>query len=44
MEEAVKTSVPPGTTELNLKAYNAGLSYFDEVYAGAKKEQTSVTA
>jgi len=44
MEEAVKASVPAGTTELNLKAYNAGLKYFDEVYAGAKEEQTSVTA
>ncbi len=44
MEEAVKASVPPGTTELNLKAYHAGLSYFDKAVAGAKEEQSSVTA
>jgi 2-oxoglutarate ferredoxin oxidoreductase subunit gamma len=32
MREAVEASVPAGTTELNLKAYHAGLDYFDETY------------
>ncbi len=30
MREAVKASVPAGTEELNLKAFDAGLAYFDE--------------
>ena len=37
MREAVKDSVPPGTEELNLKAFDAGFSYFEEEY-GEKKE------
>jgi len=32
MREAVATSVPPGTEELNLKAFEAGLAYFEEHY------------
>ena len=32
MREAVKASVPPGTEELNLKAFDAGLAYYDEHY------------
>ena len=32
MREAVKASVPPGTEELNLKAFDAGCAYFDENY------------
>jgi 2-oxoglutarate ferredoxin oxidoreductase subunit gamma len=32
MREAVKASVPAGTEELNLKAFDAGLAYFDEHY------------
>jgi hypothetical protein len=33
MREAVEASVPAGTTELNLKAYHAGLDYFDENFS-----------
>ena len=36
MREAVKASVPPGTEDLNLKAFDAGCAYFDEEY-GQKK-------
>ncbi len=32
MREAVAASVPPGTEELNLKAFEAGLAYFEEHY------------
>jgi 2-oxoglutarate ferredoxin oxidoreductase subunit gamma len=32
MREAVAASVPPGTEELNLKAFDAGCEYFDENY------------
>ncbi len=32
MREAVKASVPPGTEELNLKAFDAGCASFDEEY------------
>jgi 2-oxoglutarate ferredoxin oxidoreductase subunit gamma len=44
--EAVKRSVPAGTEELNLRAFNAGCAHFDEEYkqaAGATKEQTTVS-
>lgn len=37
MREAVKASVPAGTEELNLKAFDAGCAYFDENY-GQKEE------
>ena len=40
-KEAVEASVPAGTTELNLKAFHAGLDYFDEVYGNAKKMATT---
>jgi 2-oxoglutarate ferredoxin oxidoreductase subunit gamma len=33
MREAVKSSVPSGTEELNLKAFEAGWTYFEENYA-----------
>jgi 2-oxoglutarate ferredoxin oxidoreductase subunit gamma len=33
MREAVKASVPPGTEDLNLKAFDAGCAYYDEHYA-----------
>jgi 2-oxoglutarate ferredoxin oxidoreductase subunit gamma len=33
MREAVKSSVPSGTEELNLKAFEAGWTYFQENYA-----------
>jgi 2-oxoglutarate ferredoxin oxidoreductase subunit gamma len=32
MREAVRESVPAGTEELNLKAFDAGLEHFDETY------------
>ena len=46
MRQAVKDSVPPGTEELNLKAYDAGYEYFDEVYGKGKaaKKKASATA
>ena len=31
MREAVRGSVPAGTEELNLKAFDAGASYYDDV-------------
>ncbi len=34
--EAVKASVPPGTEDLNLKAFDAGCAYFDEHYGQAR--------
>ncbi len=33
MREAVRASVPAGTEELNLKAFDAGATYFDEIGA-----------
>lgn len=33
MRDAVKASVPPGTEDLNLKAFEAGCAYYDEHYA-----------
>ncbi len=40
MREAVKASVPPGTEDLNLKAFDAGCDYFDEEY-GQKQSAIS---
>jgi len=41
MRTAVRNSVPAGTEELNLRAFDAGWSFFEEEYgAGARKEQT----
>lgn len=34
MREAVKASVPAGTEELNLKAFEAGWNHFHETYGG----------
>ncbi len=34
--EAVKKSVPAGTEDLNLRAFDAGCGYFDEEYGEAK--------
>jgi 2-oxoglutarate ferredoxin oxidoreductase subunit gamma len=39
MREAVEASVPPGTTELNLQAFHAGLDYYDKVYGSGQTEQ-----
>jgi 2-oxoglutarate ferredoxin oxidoreductase subunit gamma len=36
MREAVKGSVPAGTEELNLKAFDAGCAYYDEEYGEGK--------
>ena len=47
MRDAVKGSVPAGTEELNLKAFDAGWAYFDEEYGqkkGKKGEEAAVTA
>jgi 2-oxoglutarate ferredoxin oxidoreductase subunit gamma len=42
MHEAVKSSVPAGTEELNLKAFNAGWNHFEEEYGTAKKAEEEV--
>jgi 2-oxoglutarate ferredoxin oxidoreductase subunit gamma len=34
---AVKASVPPGTEDLNLKAFDAGYDYFEKEYKQAKE-------
>ncbi len=39
MRAAVKASVPPGTEELNLKAFDAGCAYYDEHYGDQQKQQ-----
>jgi len=49
MRNAVKQSVPPGTEELNLRAFDAGAEYFEKEYGGttapakesAKKKTTA---
>lgn len=40
MRDAVKASVPPGTEELNLKAFDAGASHFEDEYGGKSKKKT----
>ena len=37
MRAAVEGSVPPGTEELNLRAFDAGYAYFEEEYGEKKK-------
>jgi 2-oxoglutarate ferredoxin oxidoreductase subunit gamma len=44
MREAVKASVPPGTEELNIKAFDAGFAYFEEEYEKKKPEKAAATA
>ncbi len=39
MRDAVKDSVPAGTEELNLKAFDAGWAYYEEEYGEAKEEK-----
>jgi 2-oxoglutarate ferredoxin oxidoreductase subunit gamma len=41
MRDAVKNSVPGGTEELNLKAFDAGYAYYEEEYEGKKPEKES---
>jgi 2-oxoglutarate ferredoxin oxidoreductase subunit gamma len=43
MRDAVKDSVPPGTEELNLRAFDSGWDYFEEEY-GAKSKKKSAGA
>lgn len=38
LRAAVKASVPAGTEDLNLRAFDAGCQYFDEEYGGQKSE------
>jgi Pyruvate/2-oxoacid:ferredoxin oxidoreductase gamma subunit len=42
IRNAVKESVPAGTEELNLKAFDAGYDYYAEAYG--KKETAQVAA
>jgi len=42
MREAVMASVPPGTEDLNLKAFDTGLKYYDEHYGDVKEEVKEV--
>ena len=42
LEQAVKASVPSGTEELNLKAFEAGWRFFQEEYAGKEKRERAV--
>ncbi|UCE58804.1 MAG: 2-oxoacid:acceptor oxidoreductase family protein [Phycisphaerales bacterium] len=44
MRNAVKDSVPPGTEELNLKAFDAGVAYFDDEYGQAAMKKTKAAA
>jgi 2-oxoglutarate ferredoxin oxidoreductase subunit gamma len=44
MRQAVLDSVPPGTEELNLKAFDAGCAYFDEHYGDGEQATTSSEA
>ena len=43
MRQAVKESVPPGTEDLNLKAFDAGWNHFEENY-GQEAEKAAVAA
>ncbi len=45
IREAVKASVPAGTEELNLKAFDAGWAYFEKEYGElSEKEEEAVLA
>lgn len=44
MREAVKASVPPGTENLNLKAFDAGWAHFEQEYGDKKEKTPAVTA
>lgn len=44
MRDAVKASVPPGTEELNLKGFDAGLAYYDEHYGNARRVEEETAA
>jgi 2-oxoglutarate ferredoxin oxidoreductase subunit gamma len=44
MRKAVKDSVPPGTEDLNLKAFDAGYDYYEETYGGKGEAQAEEAA
>jgi 2-oxoglutarate ferredoxin oxidoreductase subunit gamma len=44
MREAVADSVPKGTEELNLRAFDAGWNYYQEQYADAAKAEEATVA
>ncbi len=44
MREAVKESVPPGTEDLNLKAFDAGWAHYEETYGDNKGKKAAVAA
>ncbi|MFH0982995.1 MAG: 2-oxoacid:acceptor oxidoreductase family protein [Planctomycetota bacterium] len=44
MREAVSASVPSGTEELNLRAFEAGCAYFDAEYGRNKADRQEPTA
>lgn len=44
MRDAVRASVPAGTEELNLKAFDAGYAYFGQEYEGANPREEKETA
>jgi len=44
IRNAVKESVPPGTEELNLKAFDAGYRYYEETYGQKDPDQVASPA
>jgi 2-oxoglutarate ferredoxin oxidoreductase subunit gamma len=44
MREAVKASVPAGTEELNVEAFQSGWRYFQRQYAGSEREEEVAAA
>jgi 2-oxoglutarate ferredoxin oxidoreductase subunit gamma len=44
MRQAVEASVPEGTEALNLKAFDAGWTYFEEEYGQNQQSEATVTA
>jgi 2-oxoglutarate ferredoxin oxidoreductase subunit gamma len=44
MRKAVTDSVPAGTEELNLKAFDAGFDYYEEEYGDGPKEKAEAPA
>ena len=44
MRDAVKDSVPPGTEELNLRAFDAGWAYFNDEYGDSHDGERKLEA
>lgn len=44
IRSAVRDSVPPGTQELNLKAFDAGYSYYEETYGQGDRARAATEA